>query len=79
MKKYYKLRVVVPSQLSNAKTPESGFIIQQSKSTGIRSDSDSSATSISTLIMILIVIRDLSVPVLSHHQQLQLLQNFLMI
>ena len=46
--KIYKLRVVVPSQLSNAKTPESGFIIQQSKSTGIRSDSDSSATSIST-------------------------------
>ena len=46
--KIYKLRVVVPSQLSNAKTPESGFIIQESKSTGIRSDSDSSATSIST-------------------------------
>jgi len=45
--KIYKLRVVVPSQLSNAKTPESGFIIQESKSTGIRSDSDASAISIS--------------------------------
>ena len=46
--KIYKLRVVVPSQLSNAKTPEAGFIIQESKSTGIRSDSDASAVGIST-------------------------------
>ena len=46
--KIYKLRVVVPSQLSNAKTPESGFIIQESKSTGIRSDSDASAVGINT-------------------------------
>ena len=46
--KIYKLRVVVPSQLANAKTPESGFIIQESKSTGIRSDSDASAVGINT-------------------------------
>ena len=44
--KIYKLRVVVPSQLLNAKTPESGFVIQESSSTGIRSDADASASSI---------------------------------
>jgi hypothetical protein len=34
--KIYKVRVVVPKQLSNAKTPENGFIIQESSSTGYR-------------------------------------------
>ena len=34
--KIYKVRVVVPKELSNAKTPESGFIIQESSSTGYR-------------------------------------------
>ncbi len=46
--KIYKVRVVVPSQLTNAKTPESGFVIQESSSTGIRTDADASASSIST-------------------------------
>ena len=45
--KIYKFRIVVPSQLANAKTPESGFVIQESSSTGIRTDGDASATSIS--------------------------------
>ena len=36
--KIYKVRVVVPSQLDNAKTPESGFIIQESSTTGYFKD-----------------------------------------
>jgi len=44
--KIYKLRVVIPSQLSNGKTPEAGFVIQESSSTGIRTDGDASASSI---------------------------------
>ena len=46
--KIYKFRVVVPSQLSGAKTPESGFIIQESSSTGIRTDGDADAVGITT-------------------------------
>jgi len=46
--KIYKLRVVVPSQLTNAKTPESGFVIQESSSTGFRVDTDATAVSIGT-------------------------------
>ena len=47
--KIYKLRVVVPSQLANAKTPESGFVIQESSSTGFRVDGDAdTAVSIGT-------------------------------
>ena len=34
--KIYKVRVVVPKELSNAKTPEAGFVIQESSSTGYR-------------------------------------------
>mgnify|MGYP003321317837 CR=1 FL=1 len=37
----YKLRVVVPKELSNGKTPESGFVIQESSSTGYKEDNDS--------------------------------------
>ena len=36
--KIFKLRVVVPKESKNAKNPEEGFIIQESSSTGIRSD-----------------------------------------
>ena len=36
--KIYKLRVVIPKELTNAKNPESGFIIQESSTTGIRTD-----------------------------------------
>ena len=48
--KLYKLRVVIPRELPNAKTPENGFIIQESSSTGVRGldDTDFGLTSIST-------------------------------
>ena len=36
--KIYKLRVVVPKESDNAKNPEEGFILQESSTTGIRSD-----------------------------------------
>ena len=38
--KLYKLRVVVPKQIVGGKTPEAGFIIQESSTTGIRTTSD---------------------------------------
>ena len=36
----YKLRVVVPKESTNGKTPESGFIIQESSNTGYRRGTD---------------------------------------
>jgi hypothetical protein len=38
--KIYKIRVVIPKELVGAKNPEDGFVIQESSSTGIRSDTD---------------------------------------
>jgi hypothetical protein len=38
--KIYKFRVVIPKESANAKNPENGFIIQESSTTGIRSDAD---------------------------------------
>jgi len=38
--KLYKLRVVIPNQLGNAKNPENGYIIQESSSTGARNNDD---------------------------------------
>jgi hypothetical protein len=38
--KIYKLRVVIPKESTNAKNPENGFIIQDSSTTGARSNSD---------------------------------------
>ena len=38
--KIYKFRVVIPKELINAKTPESGFIIQESSTTGVRENTD---------------------------------------
>ena len=38
--KVYKVRVVIPRELGNAKNPEDGFILQESSSTGARSNSD---------------------------------------
>jgi hypothetical protein len=38
--KLYKIRVVIPKELVGAKNPEDGFVIQESSSTGIRSDTD---------------------------------------
>ena len=44
--KIYKLRVVVPKEVTNGKNPEESFIIQESSSTGYRNATDHSATSI---------------------------------
>jgi hypothetical protein len=44
--KIYKFRVVIPKELPNAKTPESGFIIQESSTTGFTSTAESSFTTI---------------------------------
>jgi microcystin-dependent protein len=38
--KIYKIRVVIPKEYVNAKKPENGFIIQESSTTGVRSDTD---------------------------------------
>ena len=38
--KVYKIRVVVPKELQNAKNPENSFIIQESSSTGFHNDND---------------------------------------
>jgi len=46
--KLYKIRVVIPKELSNCKEPEEGFVIQESSSTSARSDSDFTATSITS-------------------------------
>ena len=44
--KIYKLRVVVPRQFTNGKTPEAGFIIQESSSTGAVDASEFTDTTI---------------------------------
>ena len=44
--KIYKLRVVVPSQLGNAKTPEAGFVIQESSTTGYVGTDDTNRSTI---------------------------------
>ena len=44
--KLYKIRVVIPKELVGAKNPEDGFVIQESSSTGIRSDTDSILSSL---------------------------------
>ena len=46
--KLYKIRYVVPKNLSNGRDPVSGFVLQDSSSTNIRQDSDFNATSIDT-------------------------------
>jgi len=38
--KVYKIRVVIPKELQNAKNPENSFVIQESSSTGFRNDND---------------------------------------
>jgi hypothetical protein len=45
--KLYKIRVVVPKESINAKDPSEGFIIQESSSTGARTNSDFTITTIS--------------------------------
>ena len=43
--KIFKIRVVVPKDLPNGKTPEPGFIIQESSNTGARDNADFSPAS----------------------------------
>ncbi len=44
--KIYKVRVVIPKELSGSKDPENGFILQESSTTGVRTDSDFNLASI---------------------------------
>ena len=44
--KVYKIRVVVPKELQNAKNPENSFIIQESSSTGFRNNDDPSRSTL---------------------------------
>jgi microcystin-dependent protein len=44
--KLYKVRVVIPKEYVNAKKPENGFVIQESSTTGVRSDTDFNLSSI---------------------------------
>jgi hypothetical protein len=46
--KLYKIRVVIPKELTGGKNPEDGFIIQESSSTGYRNNTDFSLSSLST-------------------------------
>lgn len=46
--KLYKIRVVIPKELSNAKDPQNGFILQESSSTGARNTADFTRTSIAS-------------------------------
>ena len=48
--KIYKLRVTIPKELTNSKNPESSFIIQESSSTGIRTDVDLTLKSSNTTL-----------------------------
>ncbi len=44
--KLYKFRLVIPKEQENARNPENGFVIQESSSTGARSSTDFTRTSI---------------------------------
>ena len=44
--KIYKLRVVIPKEYTNAKTPESAFVIQESSTTGFSTNTDNLKTTI---------------------------------
>ena len=44
--KLYKIRVVIPKEYANSKKPENGFVLQESSTTGIRSDTDINISSL---------------------------------
>ena len=46
--KIYKLRVVVPKEVTNSRDPVEGFVIQESSTTGVRSNLDFTLTSIAS-------------------------------
>ena len=47
--KIYKLRVVIPKELGSSKNVENGFILQQSSTTGVRTDADFDKKNLDTL------------------------------
>jgi len=46
--KLYKIRVVIPKELVNARDPNEGFVIQESSTTGVRSNADFLLSSITS-------------------------------
>lgn len=44
--KVYKFRVVIPKEYKNARDPQTGFILQETSTTGVRNDTDFTRTSI---------------------------------
>ena len=46
--KLYKVRVVIPKELVNGRDPNEGFVIQESSTTGARSDADFSLSSLTS-------------------------------
>jgi hypothetical protein len=66
--KLYKIRVVIPKELVGSKNPEDGFVIQESSSTGIRSDTDSILSSLTASDYEYNEIQDLLALVLVHLQ-----------
>ena len=44
--KLYKMRVVIPKEVENSRNPESGFIIQETSTTGVRTDTDFTKTTL---------------------------------
>ena len=47
--KVYKIRVVIPKELPNAKNPENSFVIQETSSTGYRNNNDPSLSTITAI------------------------------
>ena len=46
--KLYKVRVVIPKEIQDAKDPEAGFVLQDSSSTGARNDADFTRVSLAS-------------------------------
>jgi hypothetical protein len=44
--KLYKMRVIIPKEVENSRNPDSGFIIQESSATGVRTDTDFTKTTL---------------------------------
>ena len=67
--KLYRVRVVIPKELSNCKEPEEGFVLQESSSTSARSTQILLLLVLHLMMLILIKIQDSSAP--AQLQQLQ--------
>ena len=44
--KLYKMRVIIPKEVENSRNPDSGFVIQESSATGVRTDTDFTKTTL---------------------------------